>query len=132
LLLVGDFCATFAVVLFQDGSMLYETMSKEEIELVRDMFSKQSKGQAWTKSFGEMARKTVLRRLCKHINLDFDNIEQQKAWEDGGDLQLDNTQKEAATEKSELEKELEQNGEIKQEEQTSFVDTPFEEVKGEN
>jgi recombination protein RecT len=117
---------SFAVVLFQDGSMLYETMSKEEIEMVRDMFSKQSKGQAWTKSFGEMARKTVLRRLCKHIQLDFDNIEQQKAWEDGGDLQLDSTPKESATEKSDLEKELEQNGDIKQE---SFVDTHFEEVK---
>mgnify|MGYP000301332185 CR=1 FL=1 len=30
--------------------------------------------------------KTVLRRLCKLIDLDFDNIEQQKAYEDGGDV----------------------------------------------
>ena len=32
-----------------------------------------------------MYKKTVLRRLCKLIDLDFDNIEQQKAYEDGGD-----------------------------------------------
>ncbi len=33
-----------------------------------------------------MYKKTVLRRLCKLIDLDFDNIEQQKAYEDGGDV----------------------------------------------
>ena len=33
-----------------------------------------------------MYKKTVLRRLCKLIDLDFDNIEQAKAYEDGGDV----------------------------------------------
>lgn len=42
--------------------------------------------QAWKSSTGEMYKKTVLRRLCKLIDLDFDNIEQQKAYEDGGDV----------------------------------------------
>jgi recombination protein RecT len=116
----------FAVCYFQDDSMLYETMSKEEIELVRDQFSKQAKGQAWTKSAGEMYKKTVLRRLCKHINLNFDNIEQQKSWEDGSDMTFDNKPSEAATEQSDLEKELMQNGDIQQE---KFVDTNFEEIK---
>jgi recombination protein RecT len=115
----------FAVVLFQDGSMLYETMSKEEIEYTRDQFSKQAKGQAWTKSYGEMARKTVLRRLCKHIQLDFDNIEQQKAWEDGGDLQLETKPAEPATEKSDLEKALEQTGDIKE----NIIEAEFEEMR---
>jgi recombination protein RecT len=123
----------FAVCYFQDGSMLYETMSVEEIEYIRDSFSKQANGAAWKKSAGEMYKKTILRRLCKLINLDFSNIEQQKAWEDGGDADFSNKPTEAATEKSDLEKELEKNGEIqetkKEEEQVSFVDTPFEEVK---
>ena len=125
----------FAVVYYKDGSMIYESMSKEEIELVRDQFSKQSKGQAWTKSFGEMAKKTVLRRLCKHIQLDFDSIEQQKAWEDGSDMEfVNNNAENIVNEKSDLEKELEQTGDIKsnsnEEEQIDFTDTPFEEVEG--
>ena len=33
-----------------------------------------------------MYKKTVLRRLCKMIDLDFDNIEQQKAFDDGSDF----------------------------------------------
>lgn len=122
----------FAVAYFKDDSMLYETMSTEDIEYIRDSFSKKSKktgnfSDAWVKSFGEMAKKTVLRRLCKHIQLDFDNIEQQKAWEDGSDMEFTNTIETAKeTEKSDLEKEMEQNGDIKQD---NIVDTSFEEVK---
>lgn len=123
----------FAVVYYKDGSMIYESMSKEEIELVRDQFSKQSRGQAWTKSFGEMAKKTVLRRLCKHIQLDFDSIEQQRAWEDGADSEfIDDNTENIVSEKSDLEKELEQNGDIKsdlKEELGGFTDTSFEEVE---
>ncbi len=75
----------FAVCLYKDGSMLYEAMSKEEIEGVRNTYSKMKEGQAWTKSTGEMYKKTVLRRLCKLIELDFDRFEQQEAWQDGQD-----------------------------------------------
>ena len=101
--------------------MMYETMSKEDIEVVRDTFSKQANGKAWKNSFGEMAKKTVLRRLCKHIQLDFDSIEQQKAWEDGSDMEFTNNNVEnIVNEKSELEKELEENG---------AIEADFEEVK---
>ena len=72
----------FAIVVFEDGSMMYDTMSSEDIENV----SKAKDSQAWKSSTGEMYKKTVLRRLCKLIDLDFDNIEQQKAYEDGGDV----------------------------------------------
>lgn len=76
----------FAIVVFEDGSMMYDTMSSEDIENVRNTYSKMKDSQAWKSSTGEMYKKTVLRRLCKLIDLDFDNIEQQKAYEDGGDL----------------------------------------------
>src|SRR5690606_25917163 len=36
----GEIIGSFAVVLFEDGSMMYETMSKAEIEAIRDNFSK--------------------------------------------------------------------------------------------
>ena len=74
----------FAIVVFEDGSMMYDTMSSEDIENVRNTYSKMKDSQAWKSSTGEMYKKTVLRRLCKLIDLDFDNIEQQKAYEDGG------------------------------------------------
>lgn len=117
----NEIIGAFAVVYYKDGSMMYETMSREDIEVVRDTFSKQANGKAWKNSFGEMAKKTVLRRLCKHIQLDFDSIEQQKAWEDGSDMEFTNNNVEnIVNEKSELEKELEENG---------AIEADFEEVK---
>lgn len=47
-------------------------------------------GPSWTKSPGEMYKKTILRRLCKLIELDFDNIEQKRAFDDGGDAIFEN------------------------------------------
>ena len=77
---------TFAVVMFKDGSMIYDTMSVEEIEKVRDSFSKAKNSPAWTKTPGEMYKKTVLRRICKLIDLDFDNAQQDAAFQEGGDF----------------------------------------------
>lgn len=77
---------TFAVVLFKDGSMMYETMSVEEIEGIRKAFSKAQNSKAWKDTPGEMYKKTVLRRLCKLIDLDFDNTEQVKAFQEGSDF----------------------------------------------
>lgn len=78
----------FAVALFTDGGMIYEVMTAAEIEETRKNFSKQANGQAWTKSKGEMYKKTVLRRLCKNIELDFDTIEQAQAFEDSSDFDM--------------------------------------------
>ena len=117
----------FAVVYYKDGSMAYETMSKAEVEYIRDNFSKSKNGSAWTKSFGEMAKKTVLRRLCKHIELDFDNIEQGKAWEESSDMEFKNEPVES--EKSEIEKELEDDGTIENDDKEDIVEAEFEEVE---
>lgn len=79
----GEIIGAFAVCLYKDGSMIYDTMSKADIEQTRKAFSKASNSKAWTQSYGEMCKKTVLRRLCKLIDLDFDSVEQRKAFEDG-------------------------------------------------
>ncbi len=81
----------FAVVLFKDGSMMYDTMSVEEIEKTRNTYSKAKNSQAWKESPGEMQKKTVLRRLCKLIDLDFDNIEQRKAFDEGAGVEFEDT-----------------------------------------
>ena len=77
---------TFAVVLFKDGSMMYDTMTVAEIENTRKNYSKSPNNKAWKNTPGEMYKKTVLRRLCKLIDLDFDNIEQQRAFQEGSDF----------------------------------------------
>lgn len=88
-----EILGAFAVVYYADGSMMYETMSKLDIEHTRNTYSKAANSKAWKESFGEMAKKTVLRRLCKLIDLDFDSLEQTQAFEDGGDAKF-NEQKE--------------------------------------
>lgn len=78
----------FAIVSYKDGSMLYDSMGKDEIESVRENYSKAQNSEAWKKSPGEMYKKTVLRRLCKMIDLEFDSVEQIKAYQTGGDAEF--------------------------------------------
>lgn len=76
----------FAVVLYKDGGMEYEAMSKNEINDIRTKYSKASDAKAWKNSWGEMAKKTVLGRLCKHIECDFESIEARTTWDDEGEF----------------------------------------------
>lgn len=82
----GDIIGAFAVCYFQNGSMIYETMSVADIQSVRNNYSRASQSKAWKYSFDEMAKKTVLRRLCKHIDTDFESIEARNAWEEGSGM----------------------------------------------
>ena len=66
-----DIVGAFAIVLFKDGGMLYETMSVDAIQSVRNNYSKASQSKAWKYSFDQMCIKTVLRRLAKHIETSF-------------------------------------------------------------
>ena len=77
----------FAVVLYKDGGMEYETMTTEEVNNTRNTYSKATNSKAWKSSWSEMARKTCLRRLCKHIECDFETVEAMRSWEDGSDLE---------------------------------------------
>jgi len=82
----NDIIGAFAVVLYQDGGMSYEVMSVKDIQAVRNNYSKASQSKAWKHSFDEMCKKTVLRRLCKHIETDFESVEAHNAWEDGSGM----------------------------------------------
>lgn len=85
----GEIIGAFAVCLYRDGSMIYDAMSKAEIEHTRDTFSNSATGKAWKDSFGEMAKKTVLRRLCKLIDLNFETQEAKQAFEDGSAFEFE-------------------------------------------
>ena len=82
----AEIIGAFAVVLYRDGCMEYETMSAEDINSVRNNYSKASQSKAWKNSYDEMCKKTVLRRLCKHIETDFESVEAHGAWEDGSGM----------------------------------------------
>jgi len=84
----GQIAGVFAVCLFKDGGLLYETMNTAEINHVRNKFSKMKDGKAWLDSWGEMAKKTVLRRLCKYIPKQLDSIEAGEAFEEGADAEF--------------------------------------------
>ena len=61
----GDIVGVYARAKTTDGEVHLEVMSRAEVDYIRNTFSKQPNGQMWTKSWGEAARKTVLRRLAK-------------------------------------------------------------------
>ena len=78
----------FAVAEFEDGDILIETMSLEELEAVRKV-SKMANAGAWKSFPGEMQKKSVIRRLCKKIEIDFENPEQKKIFEADTDIETD-------------------------------------------
>lgn len=77
----GNVVGAFAYVLFEDGGVQYDTMSLKDLENTRK-HSKAPNSPAWRDFTTEMYKKTVLHRLCKHIEIDFDNIQQLDAFND--------------------------------------------------
>lgn len=75
----GKVVGAFAVVMYQDGGVGVDTMSLEELENTRKQ-SRASNSPAWKNFTTEMYRKTVLRRLCKHIEIDFENAQQRSIY----------------------------------------------------
>lgn len=59
--------AVYAVATLNDGTKQFEVMSREAVEYIRDTFSRGKNSDAWRKSFDEMAKKTVVRRLIKML-----------------------------------------------------------------
>lgn len=78
----------FAVCLYEDGGCQYDTMSLADLENTRKS-SKASNSPAWKNFTGEMYKKTVLHRLCKHIELDFENPTQRSLFADGMEIETD-------------------------------------------
>ena len=76
----GAILGGFAVCVFMDGGCKYETMSLEEMNKCRSK-SRASNSMAWAEFPEQMYIKTVLHRLCKHIELDFDSAEQRQEFD---------------------------------------------------
>lgn len=61
----GAMTHVYAVARLKDGGVQYEVMTKAEIDAHRDRYSRAAKSGPWQTEYPEMAKKTVLRRLCK-------------------------------------------------------------------
>lgn len=64
----GEIIGAYAVATYKDGTEQSAVLSKEEIDKVRNM-SRARNAAAWTTHYGEMAKKTAVRRLAKMLPL---------------------------------------------------------------
>ena len=64
----GELIAVYAIAKMKDGSSQFEVMSKDDVEKIRNT-SKMKNSMPWTQFYGEMARKTVIRRLFKYLSI---------------------------------------------------------------
>lgn len=62
----GDFKLVWARAVLDDGGVQIEFMTKDQIDKIRKG-SQQKDGIPWTYHYDEMARKTVIRRICKML-----------------------------------------------------------------
>ena len=84
----GKVEGAFAVAIFEDGGVQYEEMSLAMLEKVRSC-SKMKSGAVWTQWTDQMYLKSVLHRLCKRIEIDFDNAEQIKYFGEEMEIETD-------------------------------------------
>jgi recombination protein RecT len=61
----GPMLYVYAVARLKDGGAQFEVMPKAEVDAHRDRYSRAAKSGPWQTEYGEMAKKTALRRLCK-------------------------------------------------------------------
>ena len=71
----GKAIGAYATAVLKDGSRLLEVMSLEEIEKVRAVSRAKGNGP-WVSWWGEMARKTVMRRLSKRLPMSTDLMDE--------------------------------------------------------
>lgn len=62
----GDIVAAYALAELKDGDLQLEVMTRAELDAIMKRSPSSSKGP-WRTDFGEMCRKSVVRRLCKYL-----------------------------------------------------------------
>lgn len=64
----GDMTHVYAIARFRGGDLAFEVMTLAQVEAIRKR-SRASDSGPWVTDFHEMARKTVVKRLCKYLPL---------------------------------------------------------------
>jgi recombination protein RecT len=65
----GELQAVYSRAVRPDGKVDYEIMTSEEVEQVRQQYSRSKDSTPWKHSFGEMAKKTVIKRHSKRWDM---------------------------------------------------------------
>ncbi len=63
----GEITHVYATAKLATGESQVEVMTADEVEHVRERYSLKPDSGPWADSWGEMAKKTVVRRLCKSL-----------------------------------------------------------------
>jgi recombination protein RecT len=81
----GDVVAAYAIARFKDGGRQVDVMTRAEVDAVRRR-SRASSDGPWVTDYAEMAKKTVVRRMCKYVPLSAElarALEHEAALEEG-------------------------------------------------
>jgi recombination protein RecT len=79
----GDLVGTYAIAKLKDGTLVREFMSMDDVERIRKAAASQRPTQydktdgpkgIWKEHFGEMVKKTVIRRLVKRLDLSAEDM----------------------------------------------------------
>lgn len=65
----GEAYCYYAIVTLKDGSKTFLVMGKENINRIRDKYSKAKNYGPWAEEYDAMAKKTVLKQLIKYLPL---------------------------------------------------------------
>ncbi len=65
----GDMVVAYSRAVMKDGQVDYEIMTADEVDHVRKTYSKQKDVGPWRDSFGEMAKKTAIKRHSKRWDM---------------------------------------------------------------
>ncbi len=69
----GPMRFVYAVARLKGGAVQFEAMTKEDIDSVRNR-SRASRNGPWVTDYEEMAKKTVIRRLCKYLPISAEKL----------------------------------------------------------
>jgi recombination protein RecT len=70
----GAIVAAYAIVRLHAGGLVFEAMSIDELEDIRQRWARDPNGGAWQTDTGEMYKKTVLRRVMKLVPIENDEM----------------------------------------------------------
>jgi recombination protein RecT len=57
----------YAIAIFKDGTKVFDVMTRQEVEVTRDASPSKGKSPSWRNRFPEMGKKTIIKRLAKHL-----------------------------------------------------------------
>lgn len=77
----GTVIGAYAYVEFESGNVVAELMNIDELEAVRKK-SKMGQSGAWKEFTNEMYKKSVIKRLMKHIEIDFEHPQQRVLYDE--------------------------------------------------